>query len=106
MAKRQIDDFAFSIAQHVELDGAAGGKAADAEAQYATATLNDIRQLVEQLRLRDERMSIAEAEMRKITEEYRRLREDLLPVFRMAKEGQPLPYHPNAPSNQNIAFEA
>lgn len=56
---------------------------------------------MEQLRLRDERMSIAEAEMRKITEEYRRLREDLLPVFRMAKEGQPLPYHPNAPSNQN-----
>lgn len=46
-------------------------------------------------------MSIAEAEMRKITEEYRRLREDLLPVFRMAKEGQPLPYHPNAPSGQN-----
>lgn len=74
-------------------------KAADAEAQYATATLKDIKQLVEQLRLRDERMSIAEAEMRKITEEYRRLREDLLPVFRMAKEGQPLPYHPNAPGN-------
>lgn len=65
--------------------------AADAEAQYATATLKDIKQLVEQLRLRDERMSIAEMELRRITAEYTRLREDLLPVFRMAKEGQPLP---------------
>ncbi|KAI9737667.1 MAG: Adaptor for signal transduction [Claussenomyces sp. TS43310] len=74
---------------------------ADAEAQYATATLKDIKQLVEQLRLRDERMSIAEMELRRITEEYRRLREDLLPVFRMAKEGQPLPYHPPGASAQS-----
>ncbi|KAH8790131.1 BcSTE50, mitogen-activated protein kinase [Hyaloscypha finlandica] len=64
---------------------------ADAEAQYATATLKDIKQLVEQLRLRDERLSMAEMELRRITAEYSRLREDLLPVFRMAKEGQPLP---------------
>ena len=74
--------------------------AADAEAQYATATLNDIRQLVEQLRLRDERMSIAEQELRRITAEYARLREDLLPVFRMAKEWKPLPYPSQDPSNQ------
>jgi protein STE50 len=47
-------------------------------------------------------MTIAEMELRRITEEYRRLREDLLPVFRMAKEGQPLPYHPpTAPSQSN-----
>jgi hypothetical protein len=74
--------------------------AADAEAQYATATLNDIRQLVEQLRLRDERMSIAEQELRRITAEYARLREDLLPVFRMAKEGKPLPYPSQDTNNQ------
>lgn len=84
--------------------------AADAEAQYATATLKDIRQLVEQLRLRDERMSIAEMELRRITEEYRRLREDLLPVFRMAKEGQPLPYHPPGAQtqgyNQGYGYDA
>lgn len=46
-------------------------------------------------------MSIAELELRRVTEEYRRLREDLLPVFRMAKEGQPLPYHPSGNSNQS-----
>lgn len=78
--------------------------AADAEAQYATATLNDIKQLVEQLRIRDERMSVAEFELRRITAEYTKLREDLLPVFRMAKEGQPLPYpttNANANANAN-----
>jgi protein STE50 len=75
--------------------------AADAEAQYATATLKDIKQLVEQLRLRDERMSMAEMELRRITQEYARLREDLLPVFRMAKEGQPLPYPSTETNGQN-----
>ncbi|TAQ86861.1 hypothetical protein B7494_g4833 [Chlorociboria aeruginascens] len=72
---------------------------ADAEAQYATATLKDIKQLVEQLKLRDERMSIAEMELRRITSEYNKLREDLLPVFRLAKENQPLPYQPFDPSS-------
>lgn len=46
-------------------------------------------------------MSIAETELKRVTEEYRRLREDLLPVFRMAKEGQPLPYHPAGNSNRS-----
>lgn len=74
--------------------------AADAEAQYATATLKDIRHLVEQLRIRDERMSIAEREMQRITEEYRKLREELLPVFRRIKDSeQPLPY----PSGQSAS---
>ena len=40
-----------------------------------------------------------EAELRRVTEEYRRLREELLPIFRMAKErSQPLPYQPSAAS--------
>lgn len=78
--------------------------AADAEAQYATATLKDIRHLVEQLRLRDERMSIAEMELRRITSEYARLREDLLPVFRMAKEGQPLPYLASETNSQQASY--
>jgi protein STE50 len=48
-------------------------------------------------------MSVAERELQRITEEYRRLREDLLPVFRMAKEGQPLPYHPPG-TNGQVAY--
>lgn len=73
--------------------------AADDQLQYATATLKDIKLLVEQLRLRDERMSVAEMELRRITSEYSRLREELLPVFKMAKEQQPLPY-PTESNNQ------
>ncbi|KAI1419477.1 protein kinase regulator Ste50 [Xylaria sp. FL1777] len=65
---------------------------ADAEAQYATATLKDIKQLVEQLRLRDERISLVERDLRQLTEDFRRLREDMLPALRLAKNAQqPLP---------------
>ena len=44
-----------------------------------------------------------EAEIKRITEEYRKLREELLPVFRMTKERQPLPspYGPNSPDLYN-----
>ncbi|KZF26954.1 RA-domain-containing protein [Xylona heveae TC161] len=65
---------------------------ADANAQDATVTQDDIARIIQSIRLRDERIVQAEAELRKITEEYRRLREELLPVFRMAKDrSQPLP---------------
>lgn len=73
--------------------------AADAEAQYATATLEDIRHLVEQLRLRDERMNLFEQDFRRLTEDFRRLREDMLPALRLAKDAQqPLPHVSNGPS--------
>ncbi|RCI07560.1 hypothetical protein L249_1600 [Ophiocordyceps polyrhachis-furcata BCC 54312] len=65
---------------------------ADAEAQYATATLKDIRHLVEQLRLRDERMNLLEQDLRRTTDDFRRLREDVLPALRLVKDAQqPLP---------------
>jgi protein STE50 len=76
--------------------------AADAEAQYATATLKDIKHLVEQLRLRDERMSLVEQDLRRLTEDYRRLREDMLPAVRLAKETQPLP---NVQNGQSYGYE-
>ncbi|CAH0044155.1 unnamed protein product [Clonostachys solani] len=64
---------------------------ADAEAQYATATIKDIKHLVEQLRLRDERMNLLEQDLRRTAEDFRRLREDMLPALRLVKEQQPLP---------------
>jgi hypothetical protein len=65
---------------------------ADAEAQYATATLKDIKHLVEQLRLRDERMNLLEQDLRRMTDDFRRLREDMLPALRLVKDAQtPLP---------------
>ena len=47
--------------------------------------------------MRDERIIQAESELRRVTDEYRKLREELLPVFRMAKDrSQPLPFQPSA----------
>lgn len=48
--------------------------------------------------MRDERINVAEEQLRRLTAEYARLREDLLPVFKMAKEREPLPY-PSSGSN-------
>lgn len=76
--------------------------AADAEAQSSNATLKDIKQLVEQLRLRDERMNLFEQDFRRLTEDFRRLREDMLPALRLAKDAQqPLPTNPNNNNNSN-----
>ncbi|KAI9801199.1 MAG: hypothetical protein M1825_003473 [Sarcosagium campestre] len=73
---------------------------ADAGNQDATATQEDIARLIQSMRLRDERIVEAERELRKVTEEYRKLREELLPIFRNFKDrSQPLPYHPSGYSN-------
>ncbi|KAI9846726.1 MAG: Adaptor for signal transduction [Thelocarpon superellum] len=60
--------------------------------QDATATQADIARIIDSIRLRDERIIRAESELAKLTEEYRALRRELLPVFTMAKG--PLPPHP------------
>ncbi|KAL9105760.1 MAG: hypothetical protein Q9227_009108 [Pyrenula ochraceoflavens] len=63
--------------------------------QNEVATQEDVQRIIQSLRLRDARIIQAEAELRRLTEDYRRLREELLPVFRMAKDhSQPLPYGP------------
>ncbi|KAK8101075.1 protein kinase regulator Ste50 [Apiospora kogelbergensis] len=81
-------------------------QSAEAEAQYATATLKDIKHLVEQLRLRDERMSLVEQDLRRLTDDYRRLREDMLPALRLAKNAQqPLP-NVSARENQGYSYES
>ncbi|KAI4209417.1 MAG: hypothetical protein LQ351_007646 [Letrouitia transgressa] len=55
--------------------------------------------LVRSMLERDERLIKAESALQRIAEDYRRLRDELLPVFRMAKNSsQPLPYHPNSHS--------
>jgi hypothetical protein len=67
-----------------------------ASREDSLATQDDVARIVQSIKLRDERIIDTERELRKITEEYRKLREELLPVFRMAKNSsQPLPFHPN-----------
>ena len=73
--------------------------AAEASALDQQATREDISRIIRSLEIRDHRIQAAEAEIRKITEEYRKLRDELLPIFRRAKDlSQPLPYHPGTHS--------
>lgn len=54
--------------------------------------------LVDQLRQRDDRVSALEQDLYRITEDFRRLREDVLPALRLVKDAQqPLP-NVNTPS--------
>lgn len=60
------------------------------------ASKDDIARLARSiLRLRDERIAQAEAQLTRLADDYRKLRQELLPVFKMAKErSEPLPYAP------------
>ena len=64
---------------------------------HENATKDDVSRLAKAIiRLRDERLEQAESELRKLADDYRRLRQELLPVFKMAKErSEPLPYAPH-----------
>ncbi|KAF5866410.1 Adaptor for signal transduction [Aspergillus alliaceus] len=56
------------------------------------ASQEDVARLIQSIRLRDERIVTVETELRRMADDYRRLREELLPVFKMAKDrSQPLP---------------
>jgi hypothetical protein len=68
------------------------------------ATKDDIQRLAKVIiRLRDERMEQAESELRKLADDYRRLRQELLPVFKLAKErSEPLPYAPHSTASPDL----
>lgn len=56
------------------------------------ATQDDIARLIQSIRLRDEKLVTVAGDLRRVVDDYRRLREELLPVFKMAKDrSQPLP---------------
>ncbi|KAI9698787.1 MAG: Adaptor for signal transduction [Candelina mexicana] len=79
---------------------------ADAAVQDATATKEDIARIIQSIELRDQRIVKAEAELRRVTEEYRKLRDELLPVFRMVKDkSHPLPYHPTGSISENQNYD-
>ncbi|KAI9884919.1 MAG: AAA ATPase cdc48 [Watsoniomyces obsoletus] len=68
---------------------------ADTGMQDAVATQEDIARIIQSIKIRDERIVQAEQELHRVSEEYRRLREELLPLFRIVKDkSQPLPIHP------------
>ncbi|CAL5873193.1 uncharacterized protein PFLUO_LOCUS7462 [Penicillium psychrofluorescens] len=57
-----------------------------------SASQDDIARLIQSIRLRDEKLMAVEVELRRVSEDYRRLRQELLPVFKIAKDrSHPLP---------------
>ncbi|RMZ89462.1 hypothetical protein DV736_g3307, partial [Chaetothyriales sp. CBS 134916] len=64
--------------------------------QHEMATKEDIARLTRFiLKLRDDRISQAEAQLTRLADDYRKLRQELLPVFKQAKErSDPLPHAP------------
>ncbi|CAI7569330.1 unnamed protein product [Penicillium bialowiezense] len=57
-----------------------------------TATQEDLARLIKSIQLRDEKLMLVETELRRITDDYRRLREEILPVIKIAKDrSHPLP---------------
>ncbi|RMD45034.1 hypothetical protein DV735_g207, partial [Chaetothyriales sp. CBS 134920] len=64
--------------------------------QHEMATKEDIARLTRSiLKLRDDRMAQAEAQLTRLADDYRKLRQELLPVFKQAKErSEPLPHAP------------
>ncbi|KAK9453976.1 hypothetical protein V1511DRAFT_527545 [Dipodascopsis uninucleata] len=58
----------------------------------------DVQRLIKSLELRDQRIMQAEQEIRRLVDNYNRLREDLLPIFKLAKESKPLPKPDTSPA--------
>ncbi|KAK9478048.1 hypothetical protein V1514DRAFT_281591 [Lipomyces japonicus] len=61
----------------------------------------DIQRLVKSLEIRDRRILQAEQEIRRLMDSHTRLREDLLPIFKLVKESKPLPMPDPATHNSS-----
>jgi protein STE50 len=85
--------------------------AAEQSIQNETATKEDIQRWARSIiKLRDERMEQAEEQLRQLSHSYNKLRQELIPVFKMAKERlEPLPnvpgYHVSANSPEPHSVE-
>ncbi|KAL8868559.1 MAG: hypothetical protein Q9198_008137, partial [Flavoplaca austrocitrina] len=72
---------------------------ADADANYKPPSEADYNRLVKSIIERDERLIKAESALIAMAADFRKLREEVLPIIRVAKDrSHPLPYHPNSHS--------
>ncbi|CAL8574041.1 hypothetical protein XPA_000015 [Xanthoria parietina] len=72
---------------------------ADADANYKPPSEADYNRLVKSIMERDERIIKTENALMTLAADFKRLREEVLPIVRMAKDrSHPLPYHPNSHS--------
>ena len=61
------------------------------------ATKEDIARIARSIiKLRDDRIAQTEAQLLRLADDYRKLRQEMLPLFKQAKErSEPLPYAPH-----------
>lgn len=80
-------------------------QSAEPNLQYDMATKDDMHRLARSiLKLRDERIAQLETQLMKVADEHRRLRQELLPIFRNIKESEHLPQVPmTAPNPETVA---
>lgn len=75
---------------------------ADASLHEQSASRDDVSRIIQSIKIRDDRFAQMENELRRVTDEYRKLRDELLPIFRMAKDrNAPLPYPILSPDLQH-----
>lgn len=69
------------------------------------ATKEDIARIARSIiKLRDDRIAQTEAQLTRLADDYRKLRQEMLPLFKQAKErSEPLPYMPYAPQVSQTA---
>ncbi|KAI5298612.1 hypothetical protein KEM56_003911, partial [Ascosphaera pollenicola] len=73
-----------------------------AEGDHDAVTKTEMAHLVQSIRQRDYRIRSVEIELRKLADDYRRMREEFLPVVKMAKDrSQPLPFQPAGSGTAN-----
>lgn len=73
--------FAFSLCVLTEYSAVLESRKDDLELSHLNLILHSFE-------TRDDRAALAEAEIKRLTESFSRLREDLLPIFRMVKESK------------------
>ncbi|KAJ5690704.1 hypothetical protein N7462_005096 [Penicillium macrosclerotiorum] len=84
--------YEIKIRQHIPLDVDHYIPLSADQSMNENATQDDLARLIQSIQRRDEKLFSVEAELRRLSDDYRRLREEILPIIKIAKDrSQPLP---------------
>ncbi|KAK9241326.1 hypothetical protein V1525DRAFT_392806 [Lipomyces kononenkoae] len=99
--------YSIKIAQDIPIEAGQFIPLSLSEQEVADHETVNVRRLMKSLEIRDRRIMHAEQEIKRLMENYSRLREDLLPIFKLVKESKPLPtpeYAPQYPSAHQSSY--
>ncbi|KAK9324394.1 hypothetical protein V1517DRAFT_53409 [Lipomyces orientalis] len=89
------------IAQDIHVEAGQFVPLSLSEQEAADHETVDVQRLMKSLEIRDRKIMHAEQEIKRLMDNYQRLREDLLPIFKMVKESKPLPMPDYFATNQS-----